>query len=342
MVKRFLKRVIYFLIYYSGALNALILVFSRLKKQHCTAILFYHRFSENSYGDCELPHLKIGEFEKQVRHVKKCYKIITMDELADRLALNKKNESPCVAITIDDGYLNSYKLAYPVLKRLNLPATIYLAAAFIGTTNSTWVDELMDIFLLSKNKFISFQKVFGEEVMDLSNQKGKIETFRRFFKRMLYVEHEKKESLLQELAKILGVEEESRNQSERKMLNWDEVVEMSRDNISFGAHTMIHPTLSKMETAEAKREILESKNDIETKLGGKAKHFAIPNGKLADFSEELKQYCKEIGFVTVASTEPGVVCSGSDPYFLNRISPRPPIYSFACELARYMFFNRTK
>lgn len=126
------------------------------------------------------------------------------------------------------------------------------------------------------------------------------------------------------------------------MLNWNEVIEMSRNGVSFGAHTVNHPILSKMELSEAKREIFESKMEIEARIGGKVKYFAIPNGKIEDFSDELKEYCKEIGISTVVSTEPGVVSKQSDPYFLRRVSPPSPIYIFACELARYMFLKRVK
>ena len=144
---------------------------------------------------------------------------------------------------------------------------------------------------------------------------------------------------MNKLSRILGVNEPISDSTERKMLNWQEVIEMSGNNIYFGAHTLTHPTLSKMELASAMREINESKKEIEKRLGKKVTHFAIPNGKYEDFCEELKQYCKNIGLDTVASTESGLVCAQSDPYFLKRIIPPPPMHIFACELARYMFFK---
>ncbi len=124
------------------------------------------------------------------------------------------------------------------------------------------------------------------------------------------------------------------------MLNWSEVAEMSQNNILFGAHTITHPNLNKMEISEAKKEIYESKLEIENRIGREVRHFAIPNGKKEDFSEELKVYCKEIGFKTVASTEPGIISSKTDPYFIKRVNLPAPIYMFACELARYIFLNR--
>jgi peptidoglycan/xylan/chitin deacetylase (PgdA/CDA1 family) len=264
-----------------------------------------------------------------------------MDELVSKLGEKNSFTSPTVVITIDDGYLNNYTLAYPVLKELDLPAIIYVSTGFIGTENAPWVDDLMNIFLQTKVKTLCFPELLGEEVLHISSQYGKRTAVTKLFEMMRQIEHRAKMRAMDKLSEILAVKEIYRNSGERKMLNWDEATEMSRHNISFGAHTVTHPILSKMGSEEAKREIYESKMAVEAGIGYKVKHFAIPNGRLEDFSDELKGYCKEIGFATVVSTEFGVVAQKSDLYFLKRISPATPNYVFACELARSMFFSRT-
>lgn len=339
MVKRTLKGALFLVGYYSGALHLLILVLTRLRRQHSTVILFYHRFLEASCDLDQLPHLNIQGFKKQMWHIKRWYRVITLDELANRLAENNHFTSPSIVITIDDGYLNNYTLAYPVLKALGLPAVIYLTTGFIGTKKAPWVDDLMELLLLTEGKEFRFSELLGDEVVEISTPKGKRNAMIKLFSMMLNLEHQRKIVALEKLSKILGVNESSKENANRKMLNWDEVIEMSKNNISFGAHTVSHPTLSKMELSEAKREIYESKIEIEAKVGHRIRHFAIPNGKIEDFNEELKEFCKEIGFKTVVSTEPGLVSAKSDPYFLRRINPPQPIYIFACELARYMFLH---
>jgi peptidoglycan/xylan/chitin deacetylase (PgdA/CDA1 family) len=287
-----------------------------------------------------LPHLDIGEFEKQMRLVKRWYSVISMDELDKRLSSGENVVLPSVVVTIDDGYLNNYKLAFPVLKKLNMPSIIYLTTGFIGTNNALWVDDLMNMLLSTKSEALRLPEPPGERILNISNRSKKGDAFKILFKLMLQLEHERKLLIMQKLSKSLGVEEISKNSVERKMLSWNEVIEMSKNNISFGAHTVSHPTLSRMDVEEAKREICESKEDIEVRIKGKVRHFAVPNGKVEDFSDELKEYCKKIGMSTVVSTESGVVCKQSDAYFLRRISPPPAIYVFACELVRYMFFKK--
>jgi len=342
ILKKILKKGLYFASFYSGIVHLLIFVLTKLKKNHCAAILFYHRFCSGSLDGDLLPCLDIGEFEKQMRHIKRWYKVISMDELDKRLTSRENFPLPSITITIDDGYLNNYKLAFPVLKELDLHVMVYLATGFIDTKNALWVDDLADILLFTKLGSFCFPELFGDEVLDISTHWKKIEVLTRLYEEMVGLEHQKKILIIRELFEGLGGNDARKHGPDRRMLNWNEVLEMSRNGVSFGAHTVNHPTLSKMELSEAKREIFESKMEIEARIGGKVKYFAIPNGKIEDFTNELKEYCKEIGMSTVVSTEPGVVSKQADPYFLRRISPPPPIYVFACELARYMFLKRVK
>jgi peptidoglycan/xylan/chitin deacetylase (PgdA/CDA1 family) len=341
-IKRFTKHVLYFIAFYSGLVHVIIRVLKFKKDNHSAVILFYHRFSKAGVAGYQLPHLDIQEFRKQMQHIKRWYQVITMDELANVLDGQNRFKWPCVVITIDDGYLNNFTLAYPILREFKLPATIYLTTGFVGTSKAPWVDELSGLLFGTEARGVSFPELLGEERIDISSVQGKKEAGAKLFKAMLKLDPNRRRLALRELSKIMAIGEISTEIDQRRMLDWDEVTEMKKNGIAFGAHTVSHPTLSRMELSEAMREIYESKIEVERKIGDRVRHFAIPNGKKEDFNTGLGEYCKEIGLSTVVSTEPGVVLTCSDRYFLRRISPSPPIHVFACELTRYMFLRRVR
>jgi len=99
-------------------------------------ILTYHRFGPRP----SLMTVTPASFEAQMRYlVQNGYTVVPMSKLIDfldgRVALPKKS----VVITIDDGYRSTYEVAYPVLKRYNFPATVFLYSDFVGAGDAlTW------------------------------------------------------------------------------------------------------------------------------------------------------------------------------------------------------------
>ena len=119
------------------------------------------------------------------------------------------------------------------------------------------------------------------------------------------------------------------------MLNWDEVREMIKNGITIGSHSHTHPILSRMPIEEAKEEIFNSKKVLEKNLGIKIKHFSFPNGRKEDFSEELRDYCREIGFESICSVIYGANdASEGNVFALKRIGAINPVPMLAGELVR--------
>jgi len=78
-----------------------------------------------------------------------------------------------------------------------------------------------------------------------------------------------------------------------KMLGWNEIKEMSNNDVTIGAHTVTHPNLEQVDLETAKKEILGSKNEIEQNIGKVVRYFASPYGKE---NEEIVSLIKSVGF----------------------------------------------
>ena len=101
----------------------------------------------------------------------------------------------------------------------------------------------------------------------------------------------------------------------RVMLSWDEICEMHRSGINFGAHTMTHPDLTRLEDHELQTEIYGSKTIIEDALDTPVSCFAYPFGRYDRHSRDfVQQY-----FDCACSDRLGLTYAGSDLFALERV-----------------------
>jgi len=134
IVKGFLRRFVSFLVYYTG-LNSLIRD-SKFKSR--ALVLMYHRvLNEGDASNHIHPGMYVSSasFERQLQYLKKAYSVIDTNEFAEWLNGNRAFEKiPCV-ITFDDGWVDNYTNAYPLLMKYRLPATIFIITQEIGNND---------------------------------------------------------------------------------------------------------------------------------------------------------------------------------------------------------------
>ena len=102
---------------------------------------------------------------------------------------------------------------------------------------------------------------------------------------------------------------------DRAMLSWDEIGEMHRSGISFGAHTITHPDLTRLKDDELQTEIHGSKAIIEDALGTPVSCFAYPYGR---FDHHCRAFVQQL-FACACSDRLGLTYAGSDLFALKRV-----------------------
>ena len=115
-------------------------------------IVVFHRVDDR-YGDTPLNNTT-AEFAAYLAFFKRFYSVISLGELLDRLR-NGDDLSGRIVITFDDGYLDNYREAAPILRRFNLPACFFVVTDFMGSTHVPWWDEDLGI----RSEWMSWEQV---------------------------------------------------------------------------------------------------------------------------------------------------------------------------------------
>lgn len=107
-------------------------------------VLMYHSISNKKGNEIQLSK---DLFEAQLKFLKdNNYTTLSLDELYDFIIFNKPIPKKSVMITFDDGYVDNYLNAYPILKKYNFRATIFVITDNVDkyphTINSSQIKEM--------------------------------------------------------------------------------------------------------------------------------------------------------------------------------------------------------
>lgn len=310
-IKTLIKLALSVVLHYSGAV-ALYRALRR-KKSGKIEILAYHDISEESYFNLQVPP-KV--FESHIQHlVNADYNILSLDEAADILRSKRPVPRDSVVITFDDGYKSIYKSVYPVIRKYGVPVTVFISTDPIDSGSPLFVDAIAyalantprtNLDLVSyglkdyRIKPSSLIKKAGEEINEFSKNLSSGE----------------RKKLLESIFAQLGIDPGAAD-LRNKMLSWEEINEI-KGRVSFGAHTVFHPSLSRIPKAEAAEEILRSKNRIQEKTGKDVRTFAYPYGSVRDVNEEVRNILEANRFSCACTLQKGCNGHGQDLFLLKR------------------------
>ena len=282
-------------------------------------VLCYHRV--NDEGSIVFPGVSTKLFEAQMKILVSNWNVLPLQSLV-RLARERAIPPRAAAITFDDGYRDNYEHAFPVLRSLGLPATIFLATDPLENGGSLWHDRVFDAFERAAAP-IEFEGA-SLPIASADARRLAVLTVLNQLRLLAPAERDRRiDAIVSQVAAVAS--------PRRRMLNWDEVRIMRDGGIEFGAHTVSHPVLSRISHGEAVAEIRSSKETIEARLGVPVPLFAYPNGRRDDYTPALVEALPELGFTGALTTEWGLNDHRTPPFELHRVGAwdASPAVSFA-------------
>lgn len=230
-------------------------------------------------------------FEEQIRFIAAKCNCISLSEATNALLAGELRPNS-VIVTFDDGYKDNMIYALPVLKKYNVPATIYITTGFPDNTCVLWWYELNSI--LKNIDFIDVAWNGQEYSWQLKDKTAKYEAFVDMRKLFIGASIDEQEELLGLLRAKADV---NRTVFKEEALSWSEIESLDKEPlIEIGAHTVNHPVLNKLSRPKALEEINGSKVRLEQVLGHSVDSFAYPFGSHVEVGKREFDFVKELGF----------------------------------------------
>jgi len=294
--------------------------FRRLNRRKCL-VLMYHGVTEEAFDPPVWTQLPRARFRTQLEFLRRHYRVLTLSEFVGCLSSPESFPERTALVTFDDGLANNHRVAFPVLKDLQVPATVFLTTDLIGTDRILWVDELMVLLVAASDEQIPLPwPDLDGAVTPTRAEIG--DTYWRLVERLKRTGAVGREAYLSDLRDRIPVGV-SRLRNDCSMLSWAQVDEMCRSGlVEVGVHTASHRILSLLENAEWDREILAPREQLSSRLGREVSSFAFPNGiPGTDYRREHVDYLKRCGYRVAFSTESCLFDPAmDDPYQIGRIA----------------------
>ena len=300
------------LVNYSLKINFIKKIIESRRPNHI--ILYYHRVIKDNNLDPKIGpnvHLCVveSEFRKQMEYIKANFNLISIEDLYNS---NFNCNKFSVAVTFDDGYLDNFSVAFPILKELKIPATIYLISRNLIENPWAWWIELWN-FIYNKEHVKFNNKIF---LIKKLKQKENL-----FF---IIKDHVKKMNFEEQINFFTELTNNQHRENHQNLFMQKKDLEIMKQSelITLGCHTHNHLCFANFNAQIISQELENSKSLLENEIGLKVSHFAYPYGTVKDINFFEHEILKKLDYKSAVTTSE-ILKHDVYQFYLPRISIGP-------------------
>jgi len=281
------------------------------------AILMYHGVTDragNGIGPSK--HVPQSLFRRQMAYLASHCHVVPLDQLVSQIERGCISQPHTVAITFDDGYRNTYTQAFPILRAFQLPATVFLITGYVGARRALRGDRLVYALERTERRALSLD----DRDLPLQTRRQRRQAYEQVAQRLRRLDEDHRDQLADHVVRQLEHElAQEQAGGDWSFLTWDQIIEMARGGISFGAHTENHVILTQTDPQRAASEVMRSKQAIEARLGQETALFAYPAGHPGDYDEVTKRILEQAGLRGAVLARTGFARATDHPLSLSRV-----------------------
>jgi len=230
-------------------------------------------------------------------------------------------ERPALGITFDDGSLDNYEHARPVLERLNLKASFYIPVGLVEERRCPWHDRLgfallRSVAAMRRRRELDFAPLlapFGLGASDFEAllPSDALSLSARGVGEAKQLGAERREQAIAALERALGGDQVP---DWAALMSWQQIRELGAQGHEIGSHSLTHPLLTDLDAAQLEREVVHSRSQLAAATGCEVASFCYPNGS---YDARALEAVRAAGYACAVTTRWGLNRGGSD-YELQR------------------------
>ena len=247
-----------------------------------------------------------AHLERQLRALSMLFHIVPLEDLARP----RPNGRRRIALTFDDGLKSNVEVAYPVLRKLGLPATFYVCPGLVESGGWMWNHE-------ARQRLLSLPAEALAELAASVGAPAEVEPLVDWMKGLKLGARQKVEAEIRAATPDFRPTKEQRDEFE--IAGWRELKLLDPRVVTIGSHTLSHPILTSLAPDEIDLELRESRSVLEHQLQREVKNFCYPNGDLDDDAvQAARRY-----YASAVTVQPGSFESDVDPHLMPRFPAQP-------------------
>ena len=254
-------------------------------------------------------------FEEHIRWLARNFRILSERDLIERFATGQWPEERSAIITFDDGYRDQYTLAYPILRRLRVPAIFFIPTEIITSRRLGWWDVIAYLIKGSRRDLVTLD---GRSFRLPAERKRAI---RYFHGRMKLVPQARTADLIERLSVACDTPPPDAKTQDAELMTWAQVRECAESGMAIGSHGETHAVLATLDPLAQEAELRQSRAEIERHTGQPVYSLSYPVGNNAHFTRETQRIAERCGYLQAFSFGVGLNSQrGVDRFDIRRIS----------------------
>lgn len=325
-VKHAIRVILCHILYALGLLQ----LWQRIVLRRKAVVLMYHRVltPEECMSTTSHPGIVVGcnTFTRQMELLKQRFCVLPLEEFSRRLEQGVPFENSSCLITFDDGWKDNYTNAFPVLRRLALPAVVFLPVNFVGG-NRMFYQERLTSALVKTVAYVrtkperrqqvreALASLTLESIVELTDVDPRL-AVAEAVAQIKGADAAWIEATLTRLEDEMGIHNGKADDVDM-FLDWQQVESMSGHGIAFGGHGVEHRLLTNIPLDEARDEIETPKKVLEERFPSQVASFSYPNG---NWSPAVVDLVRQTGYGLAFTTQPGFVACEDDRFTVRRMN----------------------